>query len=110
MLARLAPALALLLASCPAGGPCETDAQCGASAVCVAVRVEGPKGSEQRRCLRTCAGDTDCLLAGGRCRALHDRATGPATVETRDRVGAMNANRTTRGTIRVCRGEKEVVH
>lgn len=110
MIVRLVPALAVLLAACASGGPCTTDAQCGASAVCVSLRAEGDKGPEQRRCRRTCAGDSDCLLAGGQCRALSDRATGPATVETRDRVGIMNANRTTRGAIRICRGEKEVVH
>jgi hypothetical protein len=108
-LRRAAVALALLGAcACASRKTCKTDADCGTSAVCVEIG-EAPK-DRVRLCRATCATDADCLFTGKDCRALEDRASGPAAVETRDRYQAPNVNRTTRGAIRICRGAKEVVH
>lgn len=101
----------LALGGCAGGGnPCTTDAQCTSGAVCVEVKT--PSGAYVKRCLPTCSSGTDCFLAGrfGKdCRLLNDSATGPATVETRDRYQAPNVNRTTRGTIKICRGPQDIV-
>jgi hypothetical protein len=98
------------LCACASRKTCKTDADCGTSAVCVEVG-ESPK-DRVRLCRATCASDADCLFAGfGKdCRALADKASGPAAVESRDRYQAPNVDRTTRGSIRVCRGAKEVIH
>jgi hypothetical protein len=112
VLRRSAIAVAVLAAcSCASRKSCKTDADCGNSAVCIELG-ERP-GDRVRRCRATCTTESDCLLAAGfgkQCRALADTASGPATLELRQRYVAPNVSYTTRGTIRICRGAKEVIH
>ena len=99
------------LCACASRKTCKTDADCGTSAVCVEIG-EAHK-DRVKLCRATCASDADCFFAAGfgkECRALEDKASGPAAVESRDRYQAPNVDRTTRGSIRICRGAKEVIH
>jgi hypothetical protein len=102
-------AAALLVASAAAscsGGKCRTDAQCSASEICAEI---GPRGQPHvRRCVATCASEADCLTTlGASCLPIADTASGPVAIETRPRAGIINADHTTRGTIKVCRAASE---
>jgi len=100
---------ALGLAGCASGGPCTTDAQCSNSSICVEVKTHS--GTYAKRCVPTCSRDSDCFFAGrfGKdCRLLNDTASGPAAVE-QNRIHNLNLNRTTRGTMKICRGPQDIV-
>jgi len=100
------------LAGCTKSGqPCETDLDCGESAVCVEIETTQKK-EKVKRCLMTCSTDRDCTLSGrfGKsCRPILDSASGPAAVEPRIRYGRPNTDTTTRGSIRVCRDQQDGV-
>ena len=109
--------MALAVACCAASAcnstptNCSTDVDCGDNAVCVEIETTGAK-DKVKRCLMTCSVDRDCILSGrlGKsCRPIQDSASGPAAVEPRIRYGRANTDSTTRGTIRVCRDEKDGV-
>lgn len=106
----LALPLGLALAGCQDDTACTTDAQCGDQSACVEVGTQ--PGKLEKRCLLTCSHDRDCTLSGRfgtTCRPVMDKATGPGTLEARDRVGRANVEVTTQGTIKVCRSNKQVV-
>lgn len=108
---RWAVALAALgLSGCASSATCATDAQCGSTSICV--ELETQPGVKAKRCLPTCASDTDCMLMGrfGKsCRTIVDKASGPAGMELGDRYGRPNTNVTTRGSMKVCRDSNDVI-